>query len=154
MCCRDAQGLKGKLTTFWEICLLWAILEMGWILVESELSLQILSVEVINSREVFIPSYSWLGRSGLKEFLWLSYTTLAYSSGCFDSPAWKDKAYGILSPAITGTHVENKTEHLNSVLDYLINTGFENLFWSRRILRKILLKRNKKQNPEMIVGFR
>lgn len=84
---------------------------MGWILVMSELSLQILNVEVVDSREVFIPSLSRPGRYRLKVFFWLIYTTLAYSFGCLIPHCGKDQAYEILPPSIIGTHVENKTEH-------------------------------------------
>lgn len=84
---------------------------MGWILVTSELSLQILNVEVVDSREVFVPPLSRPGRSRLKVFLWLIYTTLAYSFGYLIPHCGKDQAYEILPPSIIGTRVENKTEH-------------------------------------------
>ena len=77
----------------------------------SELSLQILNVEVVDSRKVFISSLSRPGRSRLKVFLWLIYTTLAYSFGCLIPHRGKDQAYEILPPSIIGTQVENKTEH-------------------------------------------
>ena len=72
------------------------------------MSLQILSVEVVDRREVFSPPYSWPGRSGLKVFLCFTYAALAYSSCCLTLHPGRTKHMKHCLLLFSEPHVEKK----------------------------------------------